>query len=182
LGYGVIWEIFRQALAPYPGVSRMARSALSAVFIAVVSKTFANTVSGPSWSLAKTTAEFERNLRTVHAILLAIIVGLIAYYAIPTGRNVKGMILGYGLFIGTSVIRLTLHSYLGDEFQVWWRYLAAMTYLVALLIWCSTLWSYQASPQPKAEVGIERDYQLLAARTTKLLIQVRAHLVRAIRA
>jgi len=181
LGYGVIWEIFRQALAHYPGVARMARNVLSAVFLVVVSKTFVNTLSGPAWSPAKTTAELERNLRTVQAILLMIIVGLMIYYVIPTGRNLKGMVLGYGFFIGASVINLTLLSHLGGQFRLWWRYLPAITYSVTLIIWCFTLWSFQANPQPESEVGIERDYELLAARTTKLLMQARVHLVRAIR-
>ncbi len=181
LGYGVIWEIFRQALAHYPGAARMARNVLSAVFVVAVSKTLVNTLSGPAWSPAKTTAELERNLRTVQAILLVIIVGLMVYYVIPTGRNLKGMVLGYGFFIGASVINLTLLSHLGDQFRLWWRYLPAITYSVTLLIWCFTLWSFQANPQPESEVSIERDYELLAARTTKLLMQARVHLVRAIR-
>jgi hypothetical protein len=181
LGYGVIWEIFRQALAQYPGAARMARNVLSIVFVVVVSKTFVNTLSGPAWSPAKTTAELERNLRTVQAILLVIIVGLMVYYVIPAGRNLKGMVLGYGFFIGASVINLALRSHFGKEFQGWWQYLPAMTYSVTLLIWCFTLWSFQANPQPESEVEIERDYELLAARTVKLLMQARVHLVRAIR-
>ena len=181
LGYGVIWEIFRQALSQYPGAARMARNALSAIFVVVVSKTFLNALTDPVWSPARTTAELERNLRTVQAMLLLTIVGLLAYYAIPTGRNLKGMILGYGFFIGASIVNLTLISHLGDQFQPWWQYLPAMTYSVTLLIWCFTLWSYQANPQPESEVGIDRDYELLAARTNRLLMQMRALLVRAIR-
>jgi len=181
LGYGIIWEIFRQALSQYPGAARMARNVLSIVFVTVVSKTLVNTLSGPAWSPAKTTAELERNLRTVQAILLMIIVGLMVYYVIPAGRNLKGMVLGYGFFIGTRVINLALRSHFGNEFQPWWQYLPAITYSVTLLIWCFTLWSFQANPRRESAVGIERDYELLAARTTKLLMQARVHLVRAIR-
>ena len=180
-GYGVIWEIFRQALSQYPGAARMAKNALGAIFLVVVSKVLFNALTGPVLSPATTTAELERNLRAVQAILLLAVVGLLAYYAIPTGRNLKGMILGYGFFIGTSVMSLTLRSYLGDWFQAWWQYLSVTTYFVTLLIWCFTLWSYQPNPQPESEVGIESDYGLLAARTIKLLTQARAHLVRAIR-
>jgi len=181
LGYGVIWEIFRQALSQYPGAARMARNVLWIVFVTVVSKTFVSTLSGPAWSPAKTTAELERNLRTVQAILLMIIVGLMVYYVIPTGRNLKGMVLGYGFFIGTNVISLTLRSHLGGQFRLWWRYLPAITYSVTLLIWCFTLWSFQANPRRESAVGIERDYELLAARTARLLMQARVHLARAIR-
>jgi len=181
VGCGVIWEIFRQALAQYPGAARMAKNVLSVIFVVVVSKTFLNALTGPVWSPARTTAELERNLCTVQVILLVAIVGLLAYYLIPTGRNLKGMILGYGFFIGASVVSLTLRSHLGDSFQPVWQYLPAATHSVTLLIWCFTLWSYQPNPQPESEAGIERDYELLAAQTTKLLTQARGHLVRAMR-
>jgi hypothetical protein len=181
LGYGVIWEIFRQALAEYPGAARMAKNALAAIFLVVVSKVLFNALTGPVFSPATTTAELERNLWAVQAVLLVAIVGLLAYYAIPTGRNLKGTILGYGFSIGASVMSLTLRSYLGDWFQPWWQYLPAMTSCVTLLIWCFTLWSYRPNPEPESDVGIERDYELLVARTTKLLTQARGHLVRAMR-
>ncbi len=167
VGCGVIWEIFRQALSQYPGAARMAKNALWAIFVAVVSMAFLNALTGPIWSAARTTAELERNLRTVQAILLFTIVGVLAYYAIPAGRNLKGMVLGYGFFIGASVINLTLRSYLGDGFQPWWQYLPALTYSATLLIWCSTLWSYQPNPQLEPDVGIERDYELVAAGTSR---------------
>ncbi len=181
VGYGVIWEIFRQALAQYPGAARMAKNVLAAIFVVVVSKVLFNALTGPVLSPATTSAELERNLRAVQAILLMAIVGLLIYYGIPTGRNLKGMILGYGFLIGARVINLTLRSYLGDRFQPWWQYLPALTYFITLVIWCFTLWAYRPNPQPESEGGIERDYELLAARTSKLLTQARAHLVRGIR-
>ena len=181
LGYGVIWEIFRQALKHYPGTARVARSVLAIIFFLVLLKVLSGALSSSVWSLARTTAELERSLRVVQAALLVTIVGLLAYYTIPAGRNLQGMIVGYGFFIGASVISLTLRSYFGASFQPVWQYLPAMTYYVALIIWCSTLWSYQPNPQPESDVGIERDYELLAARTTNALMQARAHLVKAVR-
>lgn len=181
LGYGVIWEIFRHALRHYPGAARMARSVLVIIFCLVFSKVLFSALSNSVWSLARTTAELERSLRVVQSALLVTIVGLLAYYAIPVGRNLKGMIVGYGFFIGASAVSLTLRLHFGDSFQPVWHYLPAATYYVTLIIWCTTLWSYRPSPQPKPEVGIERDYELLAAHTTRLLTQVRASLLRAVR-
>jgi len=181
LGYGVIWEIYRQALADYPGVARLARKVLLVVFIVVVAKVLVNALSGPIWSPGKTSAELERIFRSIQAVLLVVLVGLLVYYAIPTGRNLKGMILGYGFFIGTRVISLTVHAPLGDRSQLSSQYVQPFSYLVTLLIWCSTMWSYQANPRPGAEVEIERDYELVAARTIRLVAHVRAYLLRAVR-
>jgi len=91
------------------------------------------------------------------------------------------MILGYGLFISTSVIDLTLRLLLGDSFQKPWQYLQPIFYLAALTVWGLSLWSYQPIPSPATEPRIEADYQFLATTTRKRLFQVRAYLARAIR-
>ncbi|MFQ5817389.1 MAG: hypothetical protein ACE5H2_05460, partial [Terriglobia bacterium] len=167
VGYCVIWEIYTQALRDYAGAARMARRLLSVIYVVVLAKVLAHTISGSAWSLAETTAVLERNLRTVQAFLLVAILGLLVYYAIPVGRNLKGIILGYGFFVGTIVMSLTVRSYLGAEFQPVWQYLPAAAYFVTLLIWCATLWSYHPNPKPKTEIALERDYGLLAAQTTR---------------
>jgi type III secretory pathway component EscS len=181
LGYGVIWEIYRQALKHYPGAARAARSALALIFVFVLSKVLVAGMSGLLWSFARTTAQLERDLRIVQAALLIAIVALLAYYAIPAGRNLKGMIVGYGLFIGASIITLTFRSYFGDSFQPLWQYLPAATYYIVLIIWCFCLWSYHPSMQPEPEARVKHDYELLAKHTTKLLNQVRTNMVRVVR-
>ncbi|HEX2713079.1 MAG TPA: hypothetical protein VHM88_12850 [Candidatus Acidoferrales bacterium] len=181
LGYGIIWEIFRQALKHYPGTARATRSVLAVVFILVLLKVLSGAVSSSVWSPARAVAELERSLRVVQAALLVTIVGVLAYYTIPVGRNLKGMIVGYGFFIGARVISLTLGLYFAASFQPVWQRLPAMTYYIVLIIWCSTLWSYRPSPQPESDVGIERDYESVVARTTNALLRARAHLVKAVR-
>ncbi len=181
LGYGVIWEIYRQTLASYAGAVRMARMLLSTVFIGVVIKVLASSLSSPVWSGPATTADLERNLRAAQAILLVGIVGLLAHYRIPIGTNLRTLILGYGFFIGASVISLTLRTYLGEKFQLSWQYLQQTIYDVTVSIWCAGLWLYAPNPAPKDELMVERDYELLAAQTTKLLGQVRAYLMRTVR-
>jgi len=181
LGYGVIWEIYRQTLANYAGAARMARILLPTVFIAVVVKVLTGSLGGPVWSGSATAADLERNLRTAQAILLIIIVGLLGYYAIPVGRNLRAMILGYGFFISASVIRLTLRSYLGEKVQSSWQHAPQIVYVVTLAIWCAGLWLYAPNPEPTDEPALERDYERLAAQTARLLAQLRAHLMRAVR-
>ena len=159
LGYGVIWEIYRQALEHYPGAARIARDLLSVIFILVVSKAFVTTLSGRhTWSPARTTAELELNLRTVQAILLVALGGLLFYYPIRIGRNLRGMILGYGFFISTSLINLSFRSHFGEKFNLWRPYLQPVSYLATLLIWYWALWSYYPNPQPETQVFIEREY------------------------
>lgn len=181
LGYGVVWEICRQALSRYPGAFRMARNALLLIFVAVVSKVLANVLVGKNWSLAQSIAEQERDVRIVQAFLILAIVGLVSHYRIQIGRNLRGLIQGYGFFIGASILNLTFRASSGEGVQWLWQYLPATAYLVALLIWCASLWSYQPNPEPKTEVRIEEDYQALVRSTRQRFRQVRAHIARTVR-
>lgn len=181
IGYCVIWEIYQQALSAYQGTLRIARHLVLAVFIAVVARGFINSFTGPVWGPAETVMDLERNLRTVQAILLVVVLGLLAYYLIPIGRNLRGIILGYGFFIGTSVINMTVRSHLGETFQLWWQYFQSTTYFVALLIWSVTLWSYHPNPAPVTEIEIERDYELLSAQTAQAISKARGYLFRTVR-
>ena len=181
LGFAVVWEICRQALARYPGAYRMVRAGFAIIFVAVSAKIVANVLAGENWSLAATIAEEERDFRVVQAFLLLVLFGLISFYRIQIGRNLRGMMLGYGFFIGTSVLNLTFRSYFGDGFQIWWQYLQPAAYVLVLLVWCVTLWSYQPNPEPEAESRIEQDYQSLVHATRQRFRQVRAHVGRTVR-
>jgi len=127
------------------------------------------------------TAELGRDLRYVQGALLIAILGLLGYYQIPAGRNLRGLIWGYGLFIGTSVINVAIRSQRGNEFSLLMQKLQPLVYDVALIIWAAALWSNQPEPQPDAGVEMERNYQVLAAQTKMLLARAFAHVVRSMR-
>lgn len=180
LSYGIIWEIYTKSLENYPGAARLVRLLLSAVYVLLLARVVASGLSGSLLSLVNTTAVLERNLHTVQAFLLLGILGLLAYYDIPLGRNLKGMLGGYGFFVGITVVNLTLRSYLGKEFY-WWRHVQPMAFFATLLVWCTALWSYQPNPPAEAETELERDYQTLAAATGKAITRIRQHVLRIIR-
>lgn len=181
VGCAVIVEIYRRALADYPGVARLANGVLLSVFIAVVTKAAVNGISTHVWSPAETTAQLERNLRMVQSILLVGIVSLLTYYRVPVGRNVKGIISGYGLYVCASVMALAFGSDPKYLLRPQWRYVQPIAYLVALAIWCATLWSYQPNPKPKVDSRIEHDYEVLARQTIRLFSRARSYLIGVIR-
>lgn len=181
LGYGILWEICRQALCRYPGAFRLAHRVLGLIFVVVISKILANVLAGENWSLAQTTEVLERDSRIVQAFLLLAFLGLVSHYRIPIGRNLRGMMLGYGFFIATSIINLTFRSHIGESFQIWWLYLQPSAYVVVLTIWCATLWSHQPNPETKTESRLEQDYQTLVNATRQRFRQVRAHIARTVR-
>lgn len=181
LGCGLVWETYRVALAPYTGAARMARAVLPVLFICTAARIFVKAWSSPSWIPGRTPLETEIDLRVVQLALLVGLIALFSYYVIPLGRNLKGIVYGYALFLTTNLIELMLRGSLGSQFQIVWQYLQPCSYLIVLLIWCVTLWSYAAAPQPPRQPNLERDYQTLVTGTSRKLRMARARTWKAIR-
>jgi hypothetical protein len=117
----------------------------------------------------------------VQIALLLGLIALIAYYAIPLRRDMKGIVSGFTVFVGASVIGLSVREHLGDGFQISWQYLQPASYILVLLIWCRTLWSYETAPEVEIDPRLEVDYQSLASATKRQLRAAHGHLLKAIR-
>ena len=163
--YGVILEIYKRALKNYPGPARRAQNLLLLVLFLAAGKVVVNTLSSPSRSWVLAIAELGRDLRNVQGALLIVLLGLFGYYRIPAGRNLRGLICGYGFFIATSISSLAFRARLRNELSLLMQKLQPVLYLIALLIWCVALWSYQPEPQPDPEL----DYLRLVRQTRALL-------------
>jgi len=181
VGCGLVWEVYKVALARYPGTARVGRNALAFLFIFASTRIFVKAWNSPTWIPGRTVFEIERDLRIVQLALLAGLVILFVCYAIPLGRNLKGIAYGYGLFLVTSVVNLTLRDYLGRSFQLAWEYIQPLCYLLVLLVWCVTLWSYAPIPEPAIEPQLEADYESLVAATKRKLLSARTYLLKAMR-
>src|SRR5438045_1760326 len=79
--------------------------------------------------------------------------------AIPLGRNLSGILLGYGLFVGISVIQLTFVTNTASRFNRFWAHVSPGSYLMVLGLWALHLWSYAPNPEPKRAVRLEEQYQ-----------------------
>ncbi len=170
IGFGITWQVYSRALAPYEGVKRMARSLVSFLFAGVLLKS----VAGFARDFPGTTADFQRDLRFLQASLLVAIVGLMLRYALPAGRNLRGMLLGYGFYIGCNLIALGLRIEWGESFQAWWTVLPGLQYSATLAIWCAAMWSYY--PEPTSDGKLELDYERISAHTIEGLGRLRNHL------
>ncbi len=176
IGCGIVYEIYRLGLASFPGTARMARLLLSVLFFMALAKALVDASTDPRWWAEATTIDIERALRTVQAIALVALTALFLVYDIPFGRNLKGILLGYGLFIGVSVIWFTFLPAEGYRYQHIWDYLGPLTYGLALSLWTVYLWSPQTQPAPVPNVRLEEQYQRVAARTRRRLQAARGYL------
>jgi hypothetical protein len=181
VGYGVILEILKQTLDPYPGAERFGRYLVLGVFAAVFAFVAFRSATRSNWSPAATTVEFERDLRAVQVLVLMCILVVVFYYRIAIGRNLKGITLGYGLFIGTNVMNFALRSYAGGRFNAWWKIFQQHSYLISLMVWAIALWSYQPNPGTDSQPRSGPGYHNLASETRGALDSMRSHLGRAAR-
>jgi len=128
----------------------------------------------------RTDVELERDLRSVQAMFLFGLLGVISYYRIAIGKNMKGMILAYGLYIATSLASLAVRSY-AYSFDAAWNTIEPFSYLVSVSIWLTALWSYHPSPVPALAIRLETDYEDLVSRTQTMMGAVRSHFAKAAR-
>jgi len=179
LGCLVVFEIYRIGLAGYPGTTRMARNALALLFVVAAAKGLVDTVSSPGWWLKPNTIELERMLRTTEALAIVTLALVCLIYSISFGKNLRGILLGYGLYVSALAVSLTFFP--GEGHGFWWHALSA-SYVVAFFPWLIHLWSFQKVQvvEPAAE-GTDRDYQTVAKATRQRLQGERGQLARAVR-
>ncbi len=181
VGYGVMLEILNHTLAPYPGAERFGTIMVLGIFAAIFFYVMIQTLRMPRWSPELSTLELERDLRAVQAVVLAAILGIIFYYRIAIGRNLQGLIIGYGLYIGTSLVSLGVRAYAGSQVEAAWNVLQTCSYLLSLTIWAAALWSYQPNPVQEGLAGVEADYETLVRKTREMLEAMRSRMLKAAR-
>jgi len=179
--YGVIFEIFRQALRHNPGVARLAQKFLLVLFVIALTFAASDLLYGGFTSMPRATADLGRYLRYLEGALLFLMLWLFGRYRISFGRNLLGLTVGYSFLVGLDVMNLALLSFPGNELLIVIRRLLPVTFVATLTIWCVTLWSPQPEPAQPVESELERDYGLLAARTQAILIRASSRVVRTIR-
>jgi len=176
--YAVIVEIFRKSLRHNRGIARRAQKVLLAAFALTVSYTAAALLNGRFATAYSAIAEVSRDLRYMEGALLLVMLWLLVRYRILLGPNLLGLIIGYSFWIGVNVVNFALLFLPGNEFSALPRRLVPITYVATLTIWCVALWSSQPEPAQPTEGVIERDYELLAAKTRSILARTSNRLVR----
>lgn len=181
ISYGVLMEIYDQSLKNYPGVARFFRIFLLTAFLVIAAKVCIGSLSSLHLAFGRTVAELERNLRQVQAVLLSCLLILFVYYKIPVRRNLRGLVLGYSLFIGADVVTVTFIAHPAAGFAPFMRQIQPLLYAISLVIWSVALWASSPEVAAEAPSGIERDYEHLAQETKMVLLRARTHLARATR-
>jgi hypothetical protein len=179
LGFGIVLEIFKHILVAYPGAEKVARIASYAFLVAVMAFLIIYPMFAQSAAEARLLFyRLQRDFLTVQALFLIVIIRVMAYYAIPAGRNLKGMILGYGEVIAVTMCGMALRAYKGYSFDATFNYMQQASYLVGLVIWLIALWSYLPDTVPPPTIMGDGDYDALANRTRAMVNVTGSNLVK----
>jgi len=181
VGYGVILEVTRKALESYAGAERFSRYLVIGIFAAIFAYVGFEAATANGWSPAGSLRELERDLRAVQALVIASVLAVVLYYRIHIGRNLGGIMLGYGLYTGSTVVTLALRSYAGSFAVPATIAIQRYSYLLSLAIWVLALWSCEPNPVPDASMRLEVDYEALVGRTRGMLGTMRSLLERSAR-
>jgi hypothetical protein len=153
-GCGVIVEIIRRALA-HPGMTAIRRTA-SALLALMIGGFITAYFLAVGLARSGANGTIERDFRTSQALLLVGILLVVFHYGLPVGRNIRGMFVGYGLYITCSLITLALMLYGRMPSRSGWNFVQPLSCIAELTIWAITLWTYNPNiilePLPQAEV------------------------------
>jgi hypothetical protein len=179
LGYSVVWEIFRHVLSRYPGVERFAQIVGLIVFVFILGfvAIYPILTSGTPEPHSQKVS-IERDFLTVQCVFLLGMFSVIYYYGLEVGKNLRGMIVGYGIWLGASVITLALTSYFGSVFDALRILVQPLAYLLSLVVWLTALWRYSPIPVSNPDCLAGAGYRSLASTTRGLIHEMRDHLGR----
>ena len=175
LAFGVTWEIYARMLAPYPGVRRMARTLMSILLAVMGAKALAEIGGYHLHNFSATVLDFERDLRVIQMLLLLGLLGLVAHYALPMGKNVLSLMVGYGLYLGVRVVLLTVLTHAGLVYNAAASLILQAGWNLTVVIWCVGMWSF--SGLPAQDQRVECDYARASEQTIRAMGQLRSHLV-----
>jgi hypothetical protein len=180
LGCLVFFEIYRVALAPFPGTARIARALLAVLFAVAMVKTVVKTLNVPQWWTNATPAQVEGLLRVCQLLAILALTVLCLFYSIPFGKNLRGILLGYGLYVSWTVVCLALVAAGVAKSDSLWSYTFSLSYVISVVVWTVHLWSYQPNPVPDRSIPLEQEYQRVAAATQRRLHDARGYLAKAV--
>lgn len=174
-------EIIEKAFAYFEGPKKLGRNAALITLAVIVGFTgFQAAVEGFS-STGSTSMQVEADLRGAELVLLLILITVISYYRVSIGRNLKGILIGYGICTVAVMADEAVRTFAGTSFQAVFSTIWSYSFIVPLVVWAAMLWSYEPIPIPPRWAEINGDYDALAGRTKATLAGVIRDIRKAVR-
>lgn len=176
--YSILWEITRHMFSEYAGARRICRDIILSLFVFVVGRVLLALILDSAWVSGRAIDVIDRDLHVIAGLLFAGIIAVARYYVIPLGRNLMGLTLGYGLFIGIALVALAVRSYVWEEYAIWWDQGIRLASFLCLTVWTFSLWSNHPNPKVSRFVEGEGSYGTVSARTALVVSRAQKFLNR----
>lgn len=107
------------------------------------------------------------------SLLLLIISGVARYYGVAFGRNMRGLISGFGVYLCLYAANFAALQIV-PRFHLFWQFLSSLTYSAMAVSWLWAFWQYAPPPVPAAIppeqfAQYEQRWEHLWTTTTRLL-------------
>lgn len=145
----IIWEAERSIFVARSGLKRVAKESLLALALLLVPA-----VIGLSWSQASVirypykivSPLFEQYLTATLALVLLCIAGLARYYRLRLGKNMRGLVLGLGLYLSLYALNFASLQFI-QGFLRYWQILSLIAYIGLAAFWLWSFWEYAPAPE-----------------------------------
>lgn len=181
ISYGVLIEIYNQSLQNYDGVARFFKVLLFIIFCVASTRVAITSLADSGKGFARAVADLEGDVRQIQVLLLCCLLILFVYYKVSIARNLRGLILGYGLFLSTDSISSAFIAHPANGLAPLMRKVEPAFYALSLVIWVTSLWVSHTESNSERSRELEQDYEYFASATRTMLLRARTHLVRASR-
>jgi len=95
----------------------------------------------------------EQYVSLAQALLLLATAAVAWYYRIPLGKNLRGLGLGFGIYLLLRVVNFASLQLLRG-FSSYWRVLTPMTFVGMVVLWFWAFWEYAPPPRRESADGI----------------------------
>jgi hypothetical protein len=146
----VVWEAIRTVFLPGSNLRRLAWK-----FLLAVGSLILPAIAALWWRQSLLVhfpnrfvpPIFEQYFSLIQAILLLIVAVLGRYYGISLGRNMRGLIFGFGLYLTLCALNFASFQFIRG-FLPYWQFVSPVSYVGLIAFW---LWSFwQRDPVSQA--------------------------------
>jgi hypothetical protein len=138
LGFGVVYEVFRELFEPYAALRRVATVTFYWVLVGLLLLgcvvVYAQS-SAPQHPLAAAVGVTEEAARIVEVGLLVFLFAFSRAFGLHWRQNVFGIALGLGIFASVELAGAALHAHLGKAAYQAFNLARAVSFDTSLLIW-----------------------------------------------
>jgi hypothetical protein len=137
LGFGVVYEVFRELLQPYAALRRIATVTFRWVLAGLIVLACIVAYARPS-GLPPIMAGIEISeeaARVVEVGLLVFLFGFSRAFGLHWRQNIFGIALGLGVFTSVELAAVTMHTLLGQAAYQAFNLARGLSFNASLLIW-----------------------------------------------